>query len=162
MSVCKFKLFSVFIALALVACATSKQSSVTDAVIIPLQDLNLMQVEIPAVLVEAQKAPYAMPLNQNCLSLDLTIRTLDEVLGPDLDAAKPETDTDLIELGARTAEETAIGSMRSTVEGIVPFRGWIRKLSGAERHTKQVADAISAGIVRRAFAKGLRASKDCP
>lgn len=161
MSVCKFILVSVMFVTTLVACTTSKQSSVMDVAVIPLQDLNLMQVEIPAVLVEAQKAPYAMPINQNCLSLDLTIRALDEVLGPDLDAVKPETDTGLIELGASTAEETAVGSMQSTVEGIVPFRGWVRKLSGAERHSRLAAAAITAGNIHRAFIKGLRASKGC-
>ena len=44
--------------------------------------------------------------------------------------------------------------MRRTVEGFVPFRSWLRKLSGAEKHSKQVAAAITAGAIRRAYLKG--------
>jgi len=51
--------------------------------------------------------------------------------------------------------------LRSTTEGLVPFRGWVRKLSGAERYSKQVQAAIAAGAARRAFLKGLMAAKAC-
>jgi hypothetical protein len=43
----------------------------------------------------------------------------------------------------------------------VPFRGWVRKLSGAERYSKEVAAAIAAGTVRRAYLKGLGEAKGC-
>jgi hypothetical protein len=43
----------------------------------------------------------------------------------------------------------------------VPFRGWVRKLSGAERYSRQVAAAIAAGAARRAFLKGLAQGKGC-
>ena len=55
----------------------------------------------------------------------------------------------------------AVGALQRTAEGVIPFRGWIRKLSGAERHSRQVAAAITAGGVRRAFLKGVRASRSC-
>jgi len=44
---------------------------------------------------------------------------------------------------------------------VIPFRGWIRKLTGAERYSKRVAAAITAGAVRRAFLKGVRVMKNC-
>jgi len=43
----------------------------------------------------------------------------------------------------------------------VPFRGWLRKLSGAELHSKKVAKAIAAGTIRRAFIKGIKSTKQC-
>lgn len=46
-------------------------------------------------------------------------------------------------------------------EGIVPFRGWVRKLSGAERYAKEVAAAITAGTIRRAYLKGLGQAAGC-
>src|SRR6266480_371568 len=58
--------------------------------------------------------------------------------------------------------KATVRALRHTAEGVVPFRGWVRKLSGAERYSKQVAAAIAAGTARRAFLKGLGVSKECP
>jgi hypothetical protein len=44
---------------------------------------------------------------------------------------------------------------------VIPFRGWVRKLDGAERHSKEVAAAIAAGSVRRAFLKGVGQTLGC-
>jgi hypothetical protein len=45
---------------------------------------------------------------------------------------------------------------------VVPYRGWVRKLTGAERYSKEVAAAIAAGTVRRAFLKGVVVTRGCP
>jgi hypothetical protein len=37
----------------------------------------------------------------------------------------------------------------------------VRKLTGAERYSREVAAAISAGTIRRAYLKGLGASAGC-
>lgn len=152
----------VLLALVLVACTTQKQSGVVDAAATPLRDLNVVHAEIPAVLVEAQKEPYSVPSVQSCASLEASARALDEVLGPDLDAPASASNPGLIERGSSAAGTAAVGALRRTAEGVVPYRGWVRKLSGAERYSKQVAAAIAAGTVRRAFLKGLRVSKECP
>ena len=55
----------------------------------------------------------------------------------------------------------AVGALRGAAEGVVPFRGWVRKLSGAERYSKDVAAAIAAGTIRRAFLKGLGQAAGC-
>ena len=51
--------------------------------------------------------------------------------------------------------------MRDAAEGVVPFRGWVRKLSGADRYSREVAAAIAAGTIRRGFLKGLGAAAAC-
>jgi hypothetical protein len=38
----------------------------------------------------------------------------------------------------------------------------VRKLSGAERYSREVAAAIAAGTIRRAFLKGMRQAAGCP
>lgn len=149
------------LALALSACATHDRSLVADAATTPLNDLNLVHAEIPAALAEAQKQPYAIPIEMTCDSLSAAIRELDSALGPDLDTPATESNPGLIERGSNEAKSFAAGSLRSTAEGIVPFRGWIRKLSGAERYSKKVAASIAAGTIRRAFLKGLKMSKEC-
>ena len=144
---------------ALAACSTTQPAStaVGQAATTPLSDLNLVQAEIPPVLKEAQKAPYAMPADRSCPALAAQVRELDEALGPDLDAP-PGTAPGLLERGAGAAGD----ALRHAAEGVVPFRGWVRKLSGAERYAREVAAAIAAGGVRRAFLKGLARAGSCP
>lgn len=152
----------VLLTLALSACASHKPSRAVDAAATPLNDLNLIHSEkIPRVLVEAQKQPYAVPSDPSCAALEAEVRGLDEVLGPDLDAPASASNPGLIERGSSAAGNAAVGAVRRSAEGVVPFRAWVRKLSGAERYSKQVAAAIAAGTVRRAFLKGLSVSKEC-
>ena len=152
-------------ALMLSACASSKttdtsdqkgaQGTVAQAATTPLTDLNLERGEIPPVLLEARKQPYAMPADVSCAALTAAVKDLDEVLGPDIDAA-PDGDDDSGGIGG-----AASGAIKGMAEGLVPFRGWVRKLSGAERHARKVADSIHAGAVRRAFLKGLGQAAGC-
>jgi hypothetical protein len=89
------------------------------------------------------------------------IRALDEVLGADLDTPATDANPGLIERGGALAADQATNSLRRTAEGIIPFRSWVRKLTGAERYSKQVTSAIAAGTVRRAFLKGVAVAQNC-
>lgn len=148
-------------AFALSACAAHDQARVTNAATSPLNDLNLIQTKIPAVLAEAQNQPYAIPTEFSCNSLATEIQDLDSALGPDIDASATGFNPGLIERGTNAAKKSAFSTLQSSSESIVPFRGWVRKLSGAEKYSRKVAASIAAGIIRRAFLKGLKASKDC-
>jgi hypothetical protein len=145
----------VLLALLLAACAVHK--TIEGTAEIPLRDLNVIQDAIPPILLEAQKAPYSVPADQSCAALEASVRALDEVLGPDLDAPASESHPSLLVLLSNLAAK----EVRHRTEALVPYRGWVRQLSGAERHSKQVAACIAAGGVRRAFLRGLRVSKVC-
>ncbi|HET8748689.1 MAG TPA: twin-arginine translocation signal domain-containing protein [Ramlibacter sp.] len=132
-----------------------------DAVVAPLTDLNLLRVTIPPVLVEAKKAPYATPADLSCAALAAEVEALDAALGEDLDAAASTATVTLVQRGTDAAGNAVIGAVRRTTEGVLPFRSWVRKLTGAERHAREVAAAIDAGTVRRAFLKGLGAAAGC-
>lgn len=147
--------------LALSACASQDQTQVSNAVTAPLNDLNLVHADIPALLVETQKQPYAVPENKSCDALLVQIIDLDAVLGPDLDANETSGKPSLIERGSKEAKKAAVNALRSTTESIIPYRGWVRKLSGAERYSNKVAAAITAGTIRRAFLKGMMVSQGC-
>ena len=123
----------------------------------PLSDLNLVHAEIPAVLAAAQKAPYAMPADRSCDALAKDVQALDGALGADLDTAATAANPSLIERGG----DAAVGAVRDAAGGIVPFRGWVRKLTGAERYARAVAAAIAAGTIRRAYLKGLGQAAGC-
>lgn len=144
-------------ALVLTACASSSQDKVATAATTPLSDINVVRADIPDVLKAAAAAPYAPPADASCPGIAAGIRALDEVLGPDLDAPHTTGNPGLLDRG----EDAATGALQRTAEGVIPFRGWIRKLSGAERYARQVSAAITAGGVRRGFLRGLAAAKAC-
>jgi hypothetical protein len=149
------------IALALLAgCQTNpaKKNDLGHAVTAPLSDLNLVRDKIPPVLQTARAAPYVMPEDTSCKALAARVVELDDVLGSDLDTPSANGDHGF---GADDLGNAAVSAIRNTAEGVIPFRGWVRKLTGAERHSREVAHAIFAGSVRRAFLKGLAAGKGC-
>jgi hypothetical protein len=129
------------VALVLTACASSSQDKVTTAATTPLSDLNVVRADIPEVLKAAAAAPYAMPADASCGGLAAGIRALDEALGPDLDVPHTSGNTGLLDRG----EDAATGALQRT----------------AERYTKQVSAAITAGGVRRGYLRGLSTAKAC-
>ena len=139
---------------------------VTQVAIQPLNDFNLLSSEIPPVLVAAQKAPYAEPAGHSCPAVIKELQALDTALGPDVDAvARPAAEPGLVEQAAGAVGDFAVGTVKNTVstvvDGVVPLRSWVRKLSGAERHSSAVAAAISAGTLRRAYLKGWAGGTGC-
>ncbi|HEY1090276.1 MAG TPA: hypothetical protein VGE47_04225 [Burkholderiaceae bacterium] len=130
------------------------------AIAAPLNDLNLVKVDIPPVLQAARKGPYALPVERSCAALAAEVRLLDAALGADLDApAGPERS--LGERGGEAAGNAVVDAVRNTAEGVIPFRGWLRKLTGAERYSREVAASVAAGGVRRAYLKGLGQAAGC-
>jgi len=156
---CKFAAIAALVMLA--GCASSTATRIGTAASVPLTDLNVAQEDIPAVLLTARANPYQLPASQNCVAISLEIRELDEVLGADLDAPVSPADPSLIRRASWLIQDQAVGALQRTAEGLIPFRGWVRKLSGAERHSKHVSACIAAGSVRRAFLKGFAASENC-
>jgi hypothetical protein len=153
--------FTLGLALLLGACTHPATKPVTDAAITPLNDFNLVQAPIPPLLVAVQSRPYAPPIDVTCTALAAEVKALDELLGADLDTAPTAANPSLIERGVTLATNEAVGSLRGAAEGVVPYRRWVRKLSGAERYTADVAAAIAAGTVRRAFLKGQLTARSC-
>ena len=131
------------------------------AVEAPLSDLNLVQEKIPVVLEAAVKAPYALPSQRDCAAIANEVRVLDGALGADLDTPPTTADPGLIARGSNLVGDTANDALTGAAESVIPFRGWVRKLDGAERHSKEVAAAIAAGSVRRAFLKGVGQTLGC-
>ncbi|WP_211197798.1 hypothetical protein [Permianibacter fluminis] len=155
------KMLPLCLPLLLAACASSEKV-VVDAATTPLTDLNVIRVDIPAVLDRAKAHPYAVPQEDGCPVLLAELAELDAALGPDVDAPEEdEPDPTLLQRGSEEVGKAAIKVVRSAAEDVVPFRSWLRKLSGAERHSKKVSKAIAAGTIRRAFLKGLMVAKHC-
>jgi hypothetical protein len=142
-------------------CASHTASRMGAAATAPLTDLGIKKEDIPAVLAKAQENPYLLPAGQSCVAIAREIHELDEALGPDYDAPAAKNEESFMDKASDVAEDQAVGAVQRTAEGLIPFRSWVRKLSGAEKHAKQVSACVAAGTARRAFLKGLATSQHC-
>ena len=141
--------------------AAKEGIQIQKAVEAPLADLNLVQEKIPAVLEAAVKAPYALPSERGCPALANEVRGLDDALGADLDTPPTAANPGLVARGSNMMGDAANDALRGAAESVIPFRGWVRKLDGAERHSKEVAAAIAAGSARREFLQGVGQTLNC-
>lgn len=149
------------LAASLSACAAPQQERIGNIATTLLRDLNLTAPTIPSVLLEARLTPYFAPADQSCDALLAQVRLLDDALGPDIDVPVTVSDSGDLERATAAVGTAAVGALQKTVEGAIPFRGWMRKLSGAERHASDVAAAILAGTIRRGFLKGIALARAC-
>jgi hypothetical protein len=137
---------------------TTKQG-VNDAAHAPFEDFNLVRSKIPKVLLEAASDPYSRPQPVTCAALSMELARLDDALGADFDAPKASRTT--MDRSASFAAGAGAKAMKDLTEGWIPMRNWVRYMTGAEQHSKDVQGAISAGQARRAYLKGLAQSEGC-
>ncbi|OCC23122.1 hypothetical protein MB02_13205 [Croceicoccus estronivorus] len=116
----------------------------------PLSDLNLSNDEIPELLVQARTDPYDTVGLSRCSAIIGAVSDLDAILGEDLDTAEARGRS----LDPGRVAQWAVGTF-------IPFRGLIRELSGAKAHERKFQDAIVAGMMRRAYLKGIGQQKGC-
>ena len=110
--------------------------------------------EVPPKLEAIQGAPYSLAGLGKCAAIIREITELDAVLGPDVNE---QVDKDR----AKKREETA-GRVAGSVAGsIIPFRGLIGEVTGANAERRRYAAAVYAGTVRRGFLKGVGLERGC-
>ncbi|THD58161.1 MAG: hypothetical protein E8A49_20345 [Phenylobacterium sp.] len=135
--------------------AEADRDGVTGVAESPLRDLNVLRTKIPPVLLQAMSDPYDRPGSGSCAELLERLKPLNEALGDDIDQAAKEDGM------VKKSKTTALTLASGAASDMIPFRSWLRKLSGAEQHDKFVTAAITAGDVRRAYLKGLGESEGC-
>lgn len=119
----------------------------------PLKDANIMQEDIPSLLVQASAAPYAMGGLKTCKQFSAAISQLDGVLGPDVDVVKAKE--------GQSVGEVALDGVQTVASSLIPGRGIIRKITGADAHDEKVRAAYYSGGLRRAYLKGTARAKGC-
>ncbi len=132
-------------------------AGVGDAVQAPLTDLNLRRTDIPEVLLYARDTPYSIIGFERCEALSGEISKLDEALGTDIDEPSADEPSSI----DQQAAGIALDVVRGTATDFIPFRSWVRRLTGAEQHSREVQSAIRAGLARRAFLKGVGMQRNC-
>lgn len=124
---------------------------VSGAVQRPFRDLNLIRDEAPPVLVRAAEAPYAHRDLGVCNAVQGEIAELDRLLGPDIDTEVTEEDSDAVAI--------ASDAIRGLFD--LPFRGVVRRITGAHDRDAAIRRAVLAGMVRRGYLKGMAEERGC-
>jgi hypothetical protein len=127
----------------------------------PFRDFGLVRSKIPSVLIEAITDPYARPAPATCDAIAAQMIRLNIALGPDLDEPVSTEHPGVLTRGEGAAKTAALDAMRSEAQSYIPFDGFIRVLSGADRHDHLVMAAIQAGAIRRGYLKGLGEARAC-
>ena len=149
-----------FLAFVMAACATQgtdaefkgdQAKNVQSAISSPVNDVGLMDIEIPEYL-QTMTDPYA-DAPSACSALADEVERLDRLLGEDLDV--PEDQAERREQRALNATSDTVGSV------LIPFRGVVRFISGASANERDAREAYQRGLVRRAYLKGLAKEKPC-
>ncbi|WP_242446164.1 hypothetical protein [Sphingopyxis lindanitolerans] len=110
--------------------------------------------EVPPKLLAIVGAPYSLAGLGKCAAIIREINELDAVLGPDVNETVDKS-------RAQKREETA-GRVAGSVAGsIIPFRGLIGEVTGANAERRRYAEAVYAGTVRRGFLKGVGLERGC-
>ena len=119
----------------------------------PVRDIGLDKDEIPPVLLKAVENPYATPASRTCKGLKASLGELNAVLGEDFTVGAKANEN-------RTGKiAEAVG--KTIVNSLIPFRGLVREISGAAPQERRLQAAVTAGIARRGYLRGLAANKGC-
>lgn len=129
---------------------TDESKDAMDVAMTPIDDLNLSHDPIPQILLDARTDPYANYGLEQCAGIHAAVADLDAVLGDDFDSAAPDK-----------RERSVASVAQSAVGMLIPFRGIIREISGASKHEYEFRKAIAAGLMRRAYLKGLGEARGC-
>ena len=123
-----------------------------DIVTQPLQDTNIKTKRIPEVLELARGGPYSLQGVRTCAAINGNIAQLTSVLGADFDTPEDRRPN-------RGEQAANVG--RSVVQGLIPFRGVVREVTGAAGAQRNWDAAVDAGIARRGFLRGVASSRGC-
>lgn len=144
---------------AAVATVSGTRDGLAEAAMSPLEDFNLKRLPIPPLL-EAIESPYHNSATLTCPEIAVAIAELDAVLGPDWDTPAPDDRLRTEKLGD-AATDAALGAVRSSARGWIPFRGLVRMASGADSHEKRYNRAYKIGAQRRTYLKGYGLALGC-
>jgi hypothetical protein len=135
------------------------REGITDAARSPFRDVGLIRPEIPVQL-RSLAYPYStVTLAPGCSAVAYEISQLDAILGPE--SFQPGPDRNIWDRGGDFVEDQALDAVRGTAQDLIPFRSWVRRLSGASAAERDALRAFANGQQRRTFLRGYGASLGC-
>jgi hypothetical protein len=95
----------------------------------------------------------------DCNAVARELGALDAVLGPE--SYQPGPNRNIWDRSGDFVEEQAIEAAVDTAQDLIPFRSWVRRISGASRAEREALRAVANGQQRRTFLRGYGASLGC-
>jgi len=135
------------------------QDGFSEAAMTPLEDVNLIRDEIPEPF-KAIRNPYKVDTERTCEDIAAEVTILDAELGRDWDIPPPDK-KGLSERAADGASTAFLDTVASSAGGLIPFRGVVRTVSGANSHATKVRKAYERASHRRTFLKAIGLMKAC-
>lgn len=132
---------------------------VVEAAASPFRDIGLVRPEVPATL-QGLGYPYSSSgLAVGCDAVLYEIGKLDAILGAE--SFQPGVERGITSKGLDAIEGAVINAARDAAGDIIPYRGWVRRISGAAKAEKEASRAIIQGQTRRAYLRGYGAALGC-
>ena len=135
------------------------QDGFGDAAASPLKDVNLIRENAPEEF-KAIKNPYNVDPEVSCDEIAVEVTRLNELLGRDWDIPPPDK-KGMSDRAADGASTAFLDTVASTASGIIPYRGIVRTVTGANSHATKVRKAYERGSHRRTFLKAMGLIKGC-
>ncbi|GAB5455098.1 MAG: hypothetical protein Hens2KO_13270 [Henriciella sp.] len=135
------------------------QDGFGDAAASPLKDVNLIRDTAPEEFKKI-KNPYNVDPEISCDEIAVEVTRLNELLGRDWDIPPPDK-KGMSDRAADGASTAFLDTVASTASGIIPYRGIVRTVTGANSHATKVRKAYERGSHRRTFLKGMGLIKAC-
>jgi len=138
----------------------ANDNSLTHAAATPLRDVGLMRPDVPEML-RTLNYPYKTELlARDCAAILVEIGRLDAVLG--IESYQPGQEQHLAARISGQAGDYAVGAVAGAAADLVPYRSFVRRISGASAAERRAAAAYAMGETRRSFLRGYGHALDCP
>lgn len=134
------------------------KENLQDAALSPLGDLNVRKRDVPKLLLD-MSSPYEQVADRSCAGLKTRVLELDAVLGPDMDAPKPDMSSD--EKTDKRRKDLSVAAVASGAGSLIPFRGLVREATGASARDREIRRQYQKGVARRAYLKGIGKARGC-
>lgn len=135
------------------------QDGFSEAALSPLEDVNLKRAKIPEKFKQIRN-PYLVAVESSCEKIAEDVLELDALLGRDWDIPPPDK-KGLSDRAADGASTAFLDTIASGASGLIPYRGIVRTVTGANSHATKVRKAYERGSHRRTFLKGIGLAKGC-
>lgn len=118
----------------------------------PGRDVGIDKKKVPPVLARSTESPYAVPKG-GCRAITAEMVELNTAIGPDFGSDTKTNEN-------RTGQILEAGGS-AIVNTLIPFRGLVREVSGAAGAERRYQAALSTGLARRGYLRGVAQSKGC-
>jgi hypothetical protein len=135
------------------------RGGIKEGVLAPLEDINIRREEIPPVLAELDV--YEKPVPRNCDGIAAEVTELESLVGSDVDMLVLDAPMGFRRQAMSMVDDQAYSVVSDLTTDLIPFRGMVRRATGASAHEREIRTAYRNGRLRRSYLKGIGFAKGC-